>query len=215
MAGYKRSIYLINPKFQLRFSLYVCLFLFLSSIVYPITIYDVMSNFLESSVQQKEKIELLYQRCGDDCADLKAKEKTVSSAQLKQSLEAKRKSLISVLALWQIGFTALVFIMCIFLTHKVAGPLFKLQKFFTAIVEGGDNGRLFFRSGDYFTELADSYNDAINQLKEDYKNDFVYLSEVSAYINNLSLVVPDDKKAVLNEINKRLTEIQGKFNEKS
>jgi methyl-accepting chemotaxis protein len=174
-----------------------------------------MSNFLESSVQQKEKIELLYRTCGDPCTDLKAKEKTVSSAQLKQSLEAKRKSLISVLALWQIGFTALVFIMCIFLTHKVAGPLFKLQKFFTAIAEGGDNGRLFFRSGDYFTELADSYNDAINQLKEDYKNDFVYLSEVSAYINNLSLVVPDDKKAVLNEINKRLTEIQGKFNEKS
>lgn len=174
-----------------------------------------MSNFLESSVQQKEKIELLYQRCGGTCADLKAKEKTVSSAQLKQSLEAKRKSLISVLALWQIGFTALVFIMCIFLTHKVAGPLFKLKKFFTAIAEGGDNGRLFFRSGDYFTELADSYNDAISQLKEDYKNDFVYLSEVSAYINNLSLVVPDDKKAVLNEINKRLTEIQGKFNEKS
>lgn len=215
MAGYKRSIYLINPKFQLRFSLYVCLFLFLSSIVYPITIYDVMSNFLDSSVKQKEKIELLYERCGSTCADLQGKDKTISAKQLQQSLEAKRKSLISVLALWQIGFTALVFIMCIFLTHKVAGPLFKLQKFFTAIAEGGDNGRLFFRSGDYFTELADSYNDAINQLKEDYKNDFVYLSEVSAYINNLSLVVPDDKKAVLNEINKRLNEIQGKFNEKS
>ncbi|MCO4794042.1 MAG: hypothetical protein KC493_10030 [Bacteriovoracaceae bacterium] len=174
-----------------------------------------MSNFLDSSVKQKQKIELLYQRCGSMCSDLKAKDKTMSSAQLKKNLESKRKSLISVLTLWQVGFTALVFIICIFLTHKVAGPLFKLQKFFTAITEGGDNGRLFFRSGDYFSELADSYNDAINQLKEDYKNDFVYLSEVSAYLNNLSLVVPDDKKAVLNEINKRLGEIQGKFNEKS
>lgn len=174
-----------------------------------------MSNFLDSSIQQKDKIETLYSRCGSACADLKAKDKSLTSAQLKQSLEAKRKSLISVLALWQIGFTALVFIMCIFLTHKVAGPLFKLQKFFTAIANGEDNGKLYFRGGDYFTEIADSYNDAINQLKEDYKNDFVYLSEVSAYINNLSLVVPDDKKAVLNEINKRLNEIQGKFNEKS
>ena len=136
-----------------------------------------------------------------------------NSPELADSLAQKRTSLIIILSLWQVGFTALVFIICIYLTHKVAGPLYKLQKFLKALKDGHDYGKLSFRNGDYFQEVAEDYNEALGQLKEDYKNDIVYLSEVNAYLNNLSMVVPDDKKAVINEISKRLTEIQNRFNE--
>ena len=186
MAGYKRRIYLINPSFQIRFSLYVCFLLFLSSLIYPLTIYDLMNNFMEH----------MYTTSPEDVAEL----------------SQKRTSLIIILALWQLGFIALAFIISIFLTHKVAGPLYKLQQFFSAIGQGSDNGTLKFRGGDYFHEVADSYNEAIGKMKEDYKQDLVYLSEVNSYINNLSMVVPEDKKAVIQEISKRLTHIQEKFN---
>ena len=186
--AYKRRIYLINPRFQFRFSLYVCLLMFICSIIYPVTIYDLMSKFITFA------------------------EHAVPGSS--SGLLEKRQSLILVLGLWQLGITIVTFIVCIFFSHKIAGPLYKLQKFLTGIRDGQDYGRLFFRNGDYFQELAEDYNDAFERIKEDYKNDFVYLSEVSGYLKNLSMVVPDDKKAVLVEINNRLDEIQSKFQEK-
>ena len=180
--AYKRRIYIINPKFQIRFSLLISLLVFLSSLIYPFAIYDLMSSLIEKSA-------------GENAAEL----------------EHQRTNLLIILSLWQIGFTALVFIICIFFSHKVAGPLYKLSKFLTAIRDGRAHGTLFFRKGDYFQELADEFNETVGRLEEEHKKDFVYLAEVSAYINNLSLVVPEDKKIVLKEITEKLSEIQNRF----
>jgi hypothetical protein len=191
LASNHRKIYLINPQFQLKFSLYVCLLIFLSSIIYPITIFELLSRFLEFANTNVHKLPEFNS--------------------LTINLEEKRKSLIIVLALWQLGFIGLAFVVNIFLTHKVAGPLFKLKKFFQAIMDGQDNGKLYFRNGDYFPDLAESYNGAMEKIKEDHKNDFVYISEVSAYLKNLNQVVPNDKKVVLQEVIKKLGEIQDEF----
>lgn len=86
-----------------------------------------------------------------------------------------------------------------------------MQKHLRAIREGLNPGKLFFRKGDYFQNVADDLNETIEVLEDSYKKDLVYLSEVNSYINNLSLVVPDDKRVVLNEISNRLSEIQEKF----
>lgn len=189
MAEYKRRIYLVNPKFQLRFTFYICFFVLLASAIYPFMIYSIMETLIEfANSHSPTEID---------------------------GLTEYRNSLILILAICQVGFLLLTFAVSIFLTHRVAGPLFKLNKFFTAIKDGGDNGKLYFRKGDYFQEIAENYNQAIAKMKEDYKNDFVYLSEVNSYINNLSMVVPDDKKAVVQEISKRLTEMQDKFNERN
>lgn len=185
MATYKRSIYLINPNFQLKLSGFICLLVFVSSIIYPFTIYDMLSNFIS-------------QIAG-------------SNPEMSASLAESRKSLIIMLSIWQLGFTLLVFILCIFLSHKIAGPMYKLQKFLHDVQDNGFNGRLFFRKGDYFQEVAEDINDTFEELEEKYQNDMVYLGEVSSYLNNLSMVVPDDKKVVLNEITQRLGEIQERY----
>lgn len=189
MSAYKRSIYLINPKFQLKFSGLVCLLVFISSLIYPFTIYDLLNSFITLFGEKSPSL----------------------SAQLVE----KRESLIVILTLWQIGFTALVFIICIFFSHKIAGPMYKVQKFLAQIRDGGKRDRLYFRQGDYFPEVADDFNDTFEEIEERYQNDLVYLGEVTSYLNNLSMVVPDDKKAVLNEITTKLTEIQERFNQDS
>ena len=185
MAAYKRKIYLIDPKFQIKFSLSICLILFVSSLIYPFTIYDLMSQFINYAASH--------------------------STDIAQTIDQKRKSLIIILILWQLGFTALVFIIGIFFSHKIAGPIYKLKKHLRMIRDGQASEDLYFRQGDHFHDLADEINDTFNTLREEYRNDFVYLSEVNAYINNLSLVVPDDKKPVLSEIHKKLSDIQKKF----
>ena len=89
--------------------------------------------------------------------------------------------------------------------------MYKLQKFLHGVQDNGFNDRLFFRKGDYFHEVADDVNETLEDLEEKYQSDIVYLAEVSSYLNNLSMVVPDDKKVVLNEITQRLGEIQERY----
>ncbi len=89
--------------------------------------------------------------------------------------------------------------------------MFKLQKFLRAKKDGNEDGKLFFRKGDYFHEVADDFNDAFNELEERHHQDLMYLNEVNSYISNLGMVVPEDKRAVLSEITQRLNQIQSRF----
>lgn len=125
--------------------------------------------------------------------------------------EDMRLALLVVLGLWHIGITSLVFIVSIFFSHKIAGPIYKTRKYLELVRQGGFPGRLFFRKGDYFPELADDFNSTMEAVQDNYKRDFVYISEVNTYLANLSLVVPEDKRTILDEIRNKLTEIQGRF----
>ncbi len=185
VAHYKRKIYLIDPKFQLRMSIYICFFVFISSLIYPFTIYDLISQFMQFAAHY--------------------------APDLSKTMASKRQSLILILALWQLGFTTLVFIIGIFFTHKIAGPIFKMKKHLRMIREGQVTEDLHFRKGDHFQDLAVEFNKTMHKIRDEYKKDFTYLSEVNTYINNLALVVPDDKRPVLNEINQKLRDIQNKF----
>lgn len=183
--SYSRKIYLINPKFQIRFSLYVCILVFLTSIIYPFSIYELMNTIITHFSIKNPEVAAHY--------------------------ISKRDALILFLILLHLGFTCLTFFICVFFSHKIAGPLYKLQKHLKLIREDNNPEKLFFRKGDYFQELADDVNETFEHMEDSYKNDLVYLSEVTSYINNLSLVVPDDKRVVLNEISSRLSRMQERF----
>lgn len=188
MATHRRKIFLVNPRFQIKFSLLICLLVFISSIFYPLSIYDLIDKFVA-----------LAQKSSPESISNAAEYKT---------------ALIWALVLFQVGFMAIAFLATIFLTHRVAGPLYKLQKFLREKREGHSYGKLFFRNGDYFPEIAEEFNKTFEKLESDYANDMSYLSEVCSYLKNIALVVPDDKKVVLEEIINKLTAIQGKFQDK-
>lgn len=183
--SYSRKIYLINPKFQIRFSLYVCIIVLVTSIIYPFTIYSLMNNIIVFFSLKNPEIASMY--------------------------ESKRNSLVFFLVLLHLGFTCLTFLSCIFFSHKIAGPLFKLKKHLTEIREHGIKGPLFFRKGDYFLDVADEVNQTMDHIHDLHKNDLIFLGEVNSYINNLSLVVPDDKRIILHEISSKLSEMQERY----
>ena len=184
---YKRSILLINPKFQIKFCLFVCSLVFLPSLIYPFIIYDLF-NSLASQAQSAETI---------------------------ARLSVQKKEIIIGLGVIQVVFTTIVFIGCIFMSHKIAGPMFKLNKFLKQIRDKGCviPGKLFFRKGDNFLEIAEQFNLTFAAIQDQHNKDFAYISEINSFINNLSLAVPEDKKAVLVEITSKLTEIQDRFKE--
>ena len=182
---HKRTVFLVNPKFQIKFSLYICVILFLSSLIYPITIYELIDKFI------------IYLQA--------------NNSENVQAILDKRQSLIAILALWQLGFIGLVFITSIFMTHKIAGPIYKAKKFFKLVREKKTNGELYFRKGDYFHELADEVNKTFRSIDHSRSEEMVYISEVQTYLNNLKINLPEDKVLVVNEISSKLEGMQTKF----
>lgn len=128
-----------------------------------------------------------------------------------QLIETSRKELIFYLVLIQIVITGLVFLIFIFITHKVAGPIYKLKNHLANIRAGHAITPISFRTGDNFHDLADEVSLFLETVALNQENDFHYVDEISLYIENLSNVVPDDKKPVLNEISRRLMDIKLRY----
>jgi len=178
VSAYKRSIFLVNPKFQIRFSLIICSLIYLSSLIYPLTILELFNTFSKINPQAVEQ------------------------------LKTARTELILFLVIYQFLFVGICFVLCIFMTHKVAGPMFKLSNYLRSIAGGAPPTQISFRDGDNFHDIAADVNAVFDSLADSREEDFAYLTEVTSYINNLALVVPDDKKTVLQEIVSRLKDIQ-------
>lgn len=181
---YKRSIILINPQFQIKISSVIASIVFLLSLIYPLTIYELF-KYLALHINPSSNTLSAYSE--------------------------NKGALIVILLIYQLSFTAAVFIFCIINSRKIAGPLFNLNSRLKEVADGGPLPKIAFRSGDHFSDLADNVNAAFDTIRNTHHKDFAYLSEVNSYIKNLSLVVPDDKKAVLQEICTKLNEIQDRF----
>lgn len=130
---------------------------------------------------------------------------------LSNDLAASKKDLIIYMGGIQLFFTFLVFIIFIFFTHKIAGPMFKLKNHLAKIREGEEISPLTFRDGDHFHDVAEEVTLFLETLSLNQEKDFQYLDEVSSYIENLAPVVPDDKKPVLNEISRQLMDIKSRY----
>ena len=181
MAYYKRSTFLIDPKFQLRLSIVISAMFIIGSLVYAFVVYDFI----------------------DDLGN--------QYALTKLGVSEAAKSFLLFLIPFQFLLTALVIIVCIFLTHKVAGPLYKLKNHLSHIREGDPITPLEFRAGDNFTDVAEEVTAFLDWVVANQEADFKYVNEVSAYVENLGLVIPDDKKPVLNEISRRLKDISSRY----
>lgn len=156
----------------------MCSLIYLSSLIYPFTIIELFNTFTKISPQSVE------------------------------TLKSARSELIIFLVIYQFLFVGICFVLCIFMTHKIAGPMYKLSNYLRSIAGGSAPTQITFRDGDNFHELAQDVNSVFDSLADAHEEDYAYLTEVSSYISNLSLVVPEDKKLVLQEINARLKDIQ-------
>ncbi len=137
--AYKRSILLINKPFQLRFAFYVCSWLFVLSMVYPLSIQSLFNSFME------------YVRL-----DPKGPEIT--------KIDSIKNEMTNLLIFLQAGFLGITFLVSIFISHRIAGPLHKLRTLFREAAEGNTHRRAKFRKSDHFQELAEDYNRMMDEL---------------------------------------------------
>ncbi len=180
--SYKRSTFIIDKKFQIKFSLLVCLFVTLSSLAYPVAIYQIFELFLGKLPESEQGQVALI-----------------------------KDNVLHILIVFQIVYLIGAFSVFIFIGHKIAGPLYKLRRLLRGITDEHRLEKAYFRKGDYFHNLAEEYNQAINAIQMRNDKDIEYIDEVILYLNNLSIVIPSDKKPVLKEIISRLEQTKERF----
>ena len=52
----------------------------------------------------------------------------------------------------------------IFLSHRIAGPLFKIRRAMDDVTRGNFDQRITFRKNDHFMELQDTFNEMVQHL---------------------------------------------------
>jgi len=183
---YKRSTYLINPKFQLKTSLFISSLVLIASSPYPYVIYKIIEN-------------IFGKLSTGSCSNLQG---------LASSFEQNKKELILFLIAWQIGFAAFVFIISIFQSHKIAGPIYKLRKILNEIKNGALPQDIRFRNGDHFFDLADDLNATLSSLKERKNNDYQYMEDVEKFLEEVSSQISDDSREKLKDISAKVNQMK-------
>jgi sensor histidine kinase YesM len=150
--AYRRSIFLINRPFQLRFSLYVCSWIVALSFIYPLIVAYIFDYFVRYA----------------------AMDPMGPSMKL---LRETRSEVIWLLILIQVTFLSASFLMSLFMSHRIAGPLYNLTKSFSLLKEGIPPEQIRFRKKDHFKDLAAEYNEVVETLVKNYESTIAKLSD--------------------------------------
>ncbi len=164
---YKRRIFLIDRAFQLRFSFYTVTWIGALGFAYPLIVENLLDAFIK------------ILRVAIDGPGL-------------AQLEALRSQVLRQLIMSHIGAILVVFIISIFVSHRIAGPLYKLKKYFEELGKGNFNHTLRFRKTDYFQTLADDYNVLVGQIRGIFQKDS---DAVKAAVARLEAALPKSGEA--------------------
>ncbi len=179
----RRSSLLVDRKFQLKFTFFVVSWILALSLAYPLIIYDLFEYFMRY------------------VADSAGQESSVV-------LETFRSEFLWLLSAIHSVFILLTLLISLFVSHKIAGPLYKLKK----SLDGARKGRLeriTFRKHDNFQDLATSYNEAVDLLFSHSKRDPAgSVQAVSAAIARLEKVLPGTSATEKDELQRAITDLK-------
>ncbi len=140
----KRLIYLINPEFQIRFIAFTC---FSSAISTSIAF--AANHYFFWKMNQ---IGISYKiPQSDPFYELILRQEVIMNRIFLGS------AVLTLLCLCAVGLA---------FSHRVAGPLFRLRHHLKTIESQSDLREIQFRKGDYFYEVAESFNQMVGKLNE-------------------------------------------------
>lgn len=86
------------------------------------------------------------------------------SLEVRDVLRTDMENVIQGLIIISVLFLIAVVLVCIFYSHKIAGPISKLIRTMDEVLENKDSEKIVFRNKDEFHELADRFNKVISHL---------------------------------------------------
>jgi methyl-accepting chemotaxis protein len=114
-------------------------------------------------------------------------------------------------------YLLIVLLASVFVSHKFAGPIFRLERVSEAIAQGDLTVKVVFRDGDELFETAEYFNRMIEFLREKIQKDQNLSSRITANLNDLSVklasgaISPKEASALLNDIIMEVRHIASDF----
>ena len=179
VCPHRRSIFLINREFQLRFSFYVCSWLIALGFAYPLIISNLFDYFIRY---------LAADPTGPTLA----------------TLERTRQELLWLLISMQIILVILTFLISVFMSHRIAGPIYKLHLQFQKVRQGRFHDKLTFRENDYFQDIITDYNEMVesvgNQIEKDRATVRDALARLEALEGSSNPVIQAELRAIIGQL---------------
>jgi hypothetical protein len=105
---------------------------------------------------------------------------------------------VGLLAVLQVVFLVVTFLISVFVSHRIAGPLFKLSQWMQVGRAGALRPDLYFRKADYFKEIATEYNLMVSGVLSRVDRNLSQLEELANRADgkvrtDLSMVIADLK----------------------
>lgn len=99
----------------------------------------------------------------------------------------------------------------IFLSHKIAGPIYRIEKFLTAMAAGDLSSRITLRKGDELVSTADAINRFSEAFKANVTREKAHMENALRELYNLRELIsscPGDKTRLNNALDSLDTEIR-------
>lgn len=145
----KRKQYLLDKKFQLRLTFRVVYL-----IVFAVFLSGISSYIISINIEKRSKIQLF------GIADALGNETyKISRAGVIKPVIRKAIGISAALSIIIAGFAVFLY------SHRLAGPVYHLNKHLKDIIAGNYDNNLSFRKKDEFKQLADTLNELQEKLK--------------------------------------------------
>lgn len=181
----RRRVIIVDRKFQVRFALYMCVWIVGLCFVYPFIVQMLFDFFIRM---------MAHDPLGPDI----------------ETLERVRTQVLTLIMATEATFLVMTFLIASFLSHRIAGPLFKLRKSFADFASGQLDRPLKFRAKDHFQNVADDFNHMVNHLRDRSRHDAEMLAVTISRVSQASDKGSDD---VRNELTPALAILKKLYDE--
>lgn len=177
-----RRQYLINPRFQLKFAMLITLAMFVFNMAFP---FFIMSVF-----------------------DFAGNHNLIVNNPIAQNaLNDARNEFIILMIILEVCFIMMTFVLSLYHSHKIAGPIYKLQISMQALKQGVLDRHIKFRAKDNFPELAEEFNQMSDAVFARRRKDLETVNQVLPQIEKLHTKLSGEEKNVAGEVLRSLQEL--------
>ncbi|MGZ3701029.1 MAG: hypothetical protein ACXWSD_04565 [Bdellovibrionota bacterium] len=173
---------LINPTFQVKFALLFTLAVLVFASIFPIFVYTLFESMEKHTLFSK-------------------------SASALSALREARSDMIVFFIVVTVVTAATAFLLALFHSHRIAGPLYKLRMSMVAMQQGVLNQHIKFRNKDNFTEMADGFNSMTDAIFIRRRRDFERVNSVIPKLERLQSALGGEDQASVTEVLNALQEL--------
>lgn len=177
---FKRKKFFINKRLQVRYMVSLLIPMLILIVFIGLVMYYSQYRFLQATTKEMGKdlknIILTNQMYMENEADRNAKsvseikEKLASYAVGDRSFSGSLlKTAYKILFLGLIVVVVELAFLTIFISHKVAGPIYRFSKFAEDVQAGNLASKIYLRKGDELTDVAIEFNKTSDYLCENFK----------------------------------------------